>query len=373
MTHRRPKRHRSELMTVNRRTWTLLIVAVAVIGGVYAITLWQRSRETRRLMEDLQSPDHAVAAQAMISLRDRVPAVSDRLIQLAQQAGGPVRWRAIVLLGEIEGEASRDVLIDALQASDPTMKAAAARALAERGVRGAADRVAMLATATEEPMEVRLAAVRALQEFRTGTHLAEMSRLATDRPPPPPEEPEAEEAEAAAEAPAEEPTGEAAAEVAEAAAEEQAAEEAEPAEEAEEWSDETVDLRIEAVRAVAILGAAGVESDAGESSAMEAARVLAEASGPEEHNDEVRQAACYALMDLTALEMSEDVRVAAVEALLNAADDEIGDVRIAAIYGLSQIPTPADLRDRVDQAMNDALNDDHYWVRVAAGEEPIGG
>ncbi|MGI5816603.1 MAG: HEAT repeat domain-containing protein [Armatimonadota bacterium] len=367
---------------MNRRTLTLLVVAVAVIGGVYAITLWQRSRETHRLMEELQSPDHAAAAQAMMSLRERAPSVREQLIQIAGQEAGHVRWRAVTLLGEVEGQASRDVLLNALQARDPIVRAAAITALAQRDVRAAGDRIAMFATDQEEPMQVRLAAVRAIQRLRTGAHFAEMARLATDRPPPPPE-PEEEPAEDAVEEPAEaiseEPVeaAEAAAEApAEEAAEEVAVAAAEaPAEEAEEWSDDTIELRIEAVRAVAILGAAARQhvGDAAESPAETAAEVLAEACGPEEHNATVRQAACYAMTDLASLDDSAEVRARAVQVLLRAVADEVGSVRVAAIHGLSTVRVPAELRDQVQRAMNEALNDDHYWVRVAAGEEPIGG
>lgn len=321
-------------MNVNRRTLTLLIVAVAVIGGVYSITLWQRARETQRLMADLQSPDHAVAAQAMTSLRERVSSVDDELTSMARLEGADVRWRAVQLLGRTDGAASREALMDALQAPEPVVRAAAAHALAERGVRGAADRIALLATAEEEEMQVRLAAVRALQRLRTATHLAELSQLATDRPPPPPEEED---------------------------------EPADDLEEVEEWSDDTVDLRIEAVRAVAVVGA----QDG--SAALDAASTLAEAAGPGEHNENVRKAACYALTDLAQLEMREEVRKRVVQALLAAANDEIGSVRVAAVHGLSIVTAPIELSGDVRRAMEDALNDDHYWVRVAAGEEPIGG
>jgi HEAT repeat protein len=73
------------------------------------------------------------------------------------------------------------------------------------------------------------------------------------------------------------------------------------------------------------------------------------------------------------MQMGEEILADAVEALIGAADDEIGDVRVAAVQGLSTLEPPADLRDDVEQVMQDALNDDHYWVRVAAGEEPISG
>ena len=341
-------------MKVNRRTWTLLIVAVAVIGGVYAITVWQRGRETRRLLDELRSPDHAVAAQAMTSLRDRVPSVRKQLMQDAAGTTGPTRWRAIELLAEVKDAASRDALMNALQDADPTVRASAAMSLGKRGVRGAADRIAILAASDDELIEVRLAAIRALAMLGTATHVAEVASIATTRPAPPPEEPEepveTEEAEAAEEVEA-------------------------PAEPEEEWSDETAELRVEAVRTIATLGASARPEGAatGTSPAIEAVNVLTEACSPEEHNDEVRQAACYALTDLAELSTDGELRTLAIDALLEAADDEVGDVRIAAIHGLTLVTVPASRSDAVAKAMADALNDQHYWVRVAAGEEPIGG
>gem|GEM_PF-4554407 len=351
---------------MNRRTWTLLIVAVAVIGGVYAITVWQRTRETRRLLEEYRSADHAIAAQAMTTLRERVPSVREELMKDVSESAGPARWRAVELLAEVHDAASRDLLITALQDADPEVRAAAVSSLGKRRVAGAADRIALLAQSDEEPMEVRLAAVRSLRMLGTVTHLAELSEIATNRPPPKPEEP-AEPAPEAEEAEAEE------AEAEEAEAEEPAAPEP-PAEPEEPWSDDTIELRIEAVRAVATLGAEGAAKGAAQGDpALEAASVLAEACSPEEHNDEVRQAACYAIADLATRVTDEEVRGIAADALLKAATDEIGDVRIAAVHSLEVIPVPADRRETVDSALANAINDEHYWVRVAAGEEPIGG
>jgi len=292
----------------------------------------------------------------MTSLRDRVPSVRKHLMQDAAQSTGPMRWRAIELLAEVKDADSREVLMNALQDAAPTVRASAAMSLGKRGVRGSADRIAILAASGEEPIEVRLAAIRALDMLGTATHLAEISRIATDRPPPPPEEPEEPEAAEDAEAEAE-------------------AEVEAPAEPEELWSDDTAELRVEAVRTIATLGAGARPEGAatGTSPAIEAVNVLTEACSPEEHNDEVRQAACYALTDLAELTTDEEVRTLAIDALLDAAADEIGDVRIAAIHGLGLVTVPASRSDAVAKTMAEALNDQHYWVRVAAGEEPIGG
>ncbi len=51
-------------MKVNRRTAMLLIIVLVVIVGVYAITQWQRARETGNLLEALKSTDHSEATKA---------------------------------------------------------------------------------------------------------------------------------------------------------------------------------------------------------------------------------------------------------------------------------------------------------------------
>jgi|LSQX01.1.fsa_nt_gb HEAT repeat protein len=317
-------------MRVNRRTLTLLIVAVVVIGGVYAVTLWQRSQETRRLVADLQSPDHAVAASAMMTLRDRVPAISDELVEFLGSAQGPVRWRSAVLLGEAGDRVSRDALIAALRDEHATVRAQAALSLAKRQIPAAADTIALIASADEEPIELRIAALRALRSLRTGTHFGEVAGLLKDRPATP--------------KPAEGEEG------------------------AEEWTDETAALRAEAARTAAVLGAAARGADEEQQPAVEAAAALAEAATPIEPDDDVRQAAAYALADLAILSPLPDVRARVTEALLIAADDEIGDVRVAAIYGLRLVEHPREMADRVAATIQEAASDDHYWVRQAAQE-----
>ncbi len=339
-------------MNVNRRTATLLIVVVIVIGGVYAITWWQRSRETRRLLADLMVDDHGVATKAMMGLRQRAPSIRGQLIGFVRRGNRHVKWRAASLLSEVRDRETREALTEALTDAVPEVRLQAALSLAKLGVRGAADRIALMAQNEDEPVFVRAGMVRALMLLRSETHLAEVAALAEDRPPPPP--------------PEEEEPGET-----------EEAEDPEEAEEAEEYVDELAPLRIEAVRATAVLAAAseaGASGTGDEAPAMRAVEVLSQSSTvDEEPNDEVRQAACYALGDLAKLVSDDEVHSRVIEALLAALDDEVGDVRIAALHSLRILRPPVELRQAVHRALEEARNDDHYWMRYAAEEVTGGG
>ncbi len=320
---------------MNRRTVTLLVVAVVVVGGVYAITWWQRSRETQRLLEEVESPDHGIATEAILTLRERVPSVQEELLGLMDHRDASVRWRAALLLAESDDARSRELLDRALRDEAPSVRAEAALSLGKRGGRGSADRIGLLAASDTEPVAVRTAAMRALQMLRTGTHLAEAIAVARDRPPPPP--PEDDEA-------------------------------------FEDYVDETAPLRLQAVRTAGVLGStSGAGSEMEGSRAEQAVEMLREsADADEEPNDEVRQAACYALGDLARLAGDEEVQRDAVHGLITGLEDEVGDVRIAAAHSLRLAPVPKTMRESVRIAMRELANDDHYWVREIA-EEAVAG
>jgi HEAT repeat protein len=324
-------------MNVNRRTLMLLIIFVAVIGGVYAITLWQRGRETARLLTEVQSTNHGTATEAIVSLRERVPSVRPELINLMRHADPDVRWRAALLLGETTDRESRDALLAALTDEAPTVRTQATLALGKREVRTSADRIALIAATEWEDLAVRVAALQALRMLRAGEYLDQAMAIAGDRPPPPPPPAESEDAEE---------------------------------EEVEEYTDDTALLRAEAVHAVATLAAAHPDA-ARRADGIE--MLVASTNAAEEPNADVRRAACYAIGDLAAGVRSDELQRSAVNALIAAMDDELGDVRIAATHTLRIMSTPAEMRDSVRRAMNSALNDDHYWVRQVAEEAVSGG
>jgi len=65
----------------------------------------------------------------------------------------------------------------------------------------------------------------------------------------------------------------------------------------------------------------------------------------------------------------EEGTASALDALIQAAGDEVGDVRVAAINSLLRVPWPHEDSDRVEQALTQAQSDPHYWVRYAVAPE----
>lgn len=365
-------------MSVNRRTITLIVVVVAVSAGIYAITWWQRSRETQRLLKDLQDRDHAVATEAIEGLCARAPAIRDELLTLLAGGDDLTRWRAAELLGFAGGPGVRAALTAALDDSYPDVRLNAALSLGRLKAREAAGRIAMMAQAPDEELPVRIAAVNALRLLGAEDQLDALMALVEARPAPLPAE----------EKVAEEPAPAAATPTAPVAPPPAAAEPPVPP------PDDTWLLRVAAVQTVGILAPAAqmrwmpeapeVPAEDRTDTAPElepagpAARamtVLTAAVDPEqEPNANVRQAACYALGDLLGLLAPDDkTSSATIQVLVGAMRDEASEVRIAAAHTLNIIPvSPADL-PVVQDALAEALNDDHYWVRQAAMEATQGG
>jgi len=327
-----------ELMKVNRRTALLLIIVVVVIGGVYAITQWQRSRETAKLLEALWSDDHGVAMKAMTALRERAPAIQAQLTTNMSESNENVRWRSAMLLGSVRTAAARSALQAALKDSSAAVRMNAAMSLGRVGANGAAtESLGDLAVSKDEEVPVRTAAVRALTLLRSGAHLPELAVLAGERPPVYPE------GEAPEDAPA----------------------------------DETVALRQAAVAGVGVLGAVA-DPELGsqvlnssrmpaESASEGAMNVLSEsASALLEPSPVVRATACTAISDLAVAAADAEVVTKGLRALLDALKDDSDIVRIAAMDAIDLVPVPADMVDQVERAQEAATADDGYWVRQAA-------
>lgn len=320
----------------------LLVIIAIVIVAVYAITRWQQARETGDLLAALHSDDHGEAMKAMAALRERGAAIQYALVDKLSSGEPNARWRAAMLLGEINTSAARTALEAALKDESDDVQLNAAMSLGKLGDRRAADALRDLAMNDQEAIPVRTAAVRALALLRSGPHLPEVAELASKRPPVYPE----------GEAPAEVPP------------------------------DDALILRKAAVAALGILGAVA-EPEVGErvldstgkgaATAAEAtATVLAEsASSRLEPNAEVRATACIALADLAVASGNEQAISRALRALIDALNDDSATVRIAAMDAINQIPAPADMQKQVEDARAKALSDPHYWVREAAAQ--VGG
>ncbi|MCD6361777.1 MAG: HEAT repeat domain-containing protein [Armatimonadetes bacterium] len=322
-------------MKVNRRTVLLLIIVIVVVVGVYAITQWQRSRETANLLTALKSDDHGEAMKAMAALRDRGRSIQEQLIaNLHDTQNANARWRSAVLLGSVHTTAARDALEAVLDDPNDDVRMDAAMSLGKVGGGRAAEALRNLAMNEDEEIPVRTAAVRALTLLRSGAHLPEIAELAADRPEVYPEGEEPEDAP----------------------------------------EDDAMLLRKAAVAGVGVLGAAadpeiGERVGKGAETAAEAAmNVLSDSASDElEPNLEVRAAACTAIADLVEGVADDELAKKGLRTLMRVLrEDESGSVRIAAMDAINQIPVPQDMVEQVDQAREDAQGDPHYWVRAAA-------
>jgi HEAT repeat protein len=85
--------------------------------------------------------------------------------------------------------------------------------------------------------------------------------------------------------------------------------------------------------------------------------------------------ACYAITDLVRPTEDDELSATAAGILIDALDDENGNVRIAATHALGLMRIPDSVEDKVARAIEDAKNDEHYWVREAetAARTGLGG
>jgi hypothetical protein len=322
-------------MNVNRRTALLLVIVLVVIVGVYAITQWQRTRETGNLLGALRSTDHSEATKAMTALRDRGGSIQEQLIANMSGADDQLRWRSAVLLGSIHSTAARDALEAGLKDPYDDVRMNSALGLGKLGEGRAAEELSVIAVNADESPAVRTAAVRALALLRSGPHLPELAQLAADRPPVYPE----------GEEPEEVPV------------------------------DETVLLRQAAVIGVGVLGTVASDDvasrvgDGGSASAAAAMQVLADsASAALEPNAEVRAVACTSVADLARAATDDDVTTSGIRCLISALDDQADVVRIAAAHALGLIRAPSEMQDQVASALERCAGDSQYWVREAVAD-----
>ncbi len=80
----------------------------------------------------------------------------------------------------------------------------------------------------------------------------------------------------------------------------------------------------------------------------------------------VRTLAAEALAHAAPAEERQGMQVG--EALIGAMRDEASEVRIAAVHSLGMVALPAAMGERSRAALEEARNDDEYWVREAAEE-----
>lgn len=319
----------------------LVIVAVILVGALVADKVGE-ARSTKRYLADLAGQDPAKVMDAMVELGGRKGAVRGRLIELLNSPDPEGASRAALLLGNNPNEAAAQALLGALNNETPVVRLAALQALGRMAYEPAAASISAVLEDKTESLEIRVSAAYALGMIGGAGCVEPLTQALAEVPPPPPAvEPEAEKIAAAA-APAK--PGEDAAKPA-----------AAPPPPPPPPPDTALDVRLAAARAL------------GQSRQGAAAEALAKTLTPEaEPSPEVRLAAAYALGDVGGTNAEHASREATVRGLLNGAQDESGDVRVASLHSLGRLTIPEVLQAQVGQVILAALNDDHYWARIAA-------
>jgi len=301
---------------VSKRAIRSIAILLVIAAGIYWLTYRHRVRETHEMMLVLASQDHDEAMEAMQRLKAHGVGLYPQLIDGIRTGVPRVRWRSAVLLGELGDQRAIEPLIELLSGAEPVVRAAAAQALGHLDAQAAIPTLIRLVNGDPE-LVVRTAAVRAL-----GVTQAE-----------------------------------------------DAAQELKTALKAGIESESEDLWQLRHVTAWALGAIATPEAVGG----------LAEVVDPNQEPDpRVRTAAAYALGDAgIKLQHEEDQLGIITQALLQAINDEVGDLRLApeestddgsgvraaAAHSLGLLTVPEDQHEEVAEALEQARSDAHYWVR----------
>lgn len=312
---------------MSKQAITTIAILVLIAGGIYWLSHRHRVRQTRELMLVLASQDQNEAMEAMQKLKAHGIGLYPQLINSINTGVPRVRWRSAVLLGELGDQRATHPLIQLLGDPEPAVRAAAAQTLGRLAAKTAiSDLIPLLSN--DNDLGVRIAAARALGLLEAEGAVEQLT-TALKR------------------------------------------------EEKEIWlgkyqavpSENYWQLQVAAAQA---LGAIGTP---------EAVAGLAEAVDPSQEPDpRVRTAAAYALGDAGVKLQYEEAQLGIIiQALLQAVNDEVGDLRLApadskddgshirtaAAHSLGLLTVPENQQETVTQALQQAQSDPHYWVRQA--------
>jgi len=297
---------------VSRHATLIIIILVLVAAGGYFLSYAQRLRRTTEWLEQMSGVDDREAAKAVEQLVAQGSSTYLRVAEHAQNMDVHVRRRAAVVLGLLGQPEAVEVLMPMLDDLEPEVRAAAAEALGQLGAGESASKLAQLVASDTEELAVRISAARGLASLVEKTTVPQLDQALVYRPVL-----------------------------------------------SEDEQDNSWLLRIEAAQALGAIGTA------------EAIQALSgQLTGDAEPNARVRTAIAYALGDaLTETGSLKEGTASALDALIQAAGDEVGDVRIAAINSLLRVSWPDEDADRVEQILEQAQTDPHYWVRYAVAPE----
>ncbi len=295
---------------MNRRTVVIMLIILVVAAGGYYLTYLQQVGKTAELLEAMMSGDHKDGAEAMTQLGRRGVRLYPQLIVLAQSQDPETAWRSAVLLGELGNPGAAEILSGRLSDPNATVRAAAAQTLGWLRAGQAAAALGELVANEGEELVVRISAARGLGGLAAPEAAPKLGQALKYQPVV-----------------------------------------------AEDAVDDSWQLRVEAART---LGAVGT--------GQAVAKLAGQATSGAEPDIRVRTAIAYALGDaLSSDGCDEEGLTAGLDALIAAARDEVGDVRIAAVSSLRRISPPEEQASRAESLLEAAARDPHYWVREAAG------
>ncbi len=344
---------------MTRKTVVTLLAIILVLAVVWGLTAYQRARKTQDLLTQLAEQDEGAAMEAMAQLRHRGSQLGDLLVPYLTSENERVRWRAAVLCAEVGAKAMAitDRLILLLADPVPAVQRAAALACGTLQLKETEAPILQLLGDTDQSPLTRAVAAQALGTLRAEGAVDTLAALLKQHPLV---EPKVEEEEEPAEVkpagtatPAATPAAAAGTAPAATAAAPAATPAAAPAAEAPP-PDDLWHGRMEAAWSLGQIGT------------PKCAAPLAETARDDvEPRVDVRVAAAYALGDLGASARAHESLATVVNALVEALGDEAGDVRLAAATSLARVYPPEGLRTKVETALREHMNDDHFWVRRA--------
>ncbi len=197
-------------MTLNRRTLTVIVIIIAVVGAVYLAAEWQKMRKTRELLVDLAAMDLDDAYDAMLDLRERGSSLTPDLTEILERNAPTERLahaRVAMLLNDLGNKRAVPVLRHSLEnKEDAGLRWASCAALASIGAQEAVPDIVALLEDGSEDIFVRIVAARSLGVLQAQEAVEPLIEILASRPPIEPEEEPEEAATEEAAAPA--PTGE---------------------------------------------------------------------------------------------------------------------------------------------------------------------
>jgi HEAT repeat protein len=149
---------------VSKRTLKNLIILVIIVVAVVALSSLQRASKAKSLAQDLTQKDAYQAYKSMKKLAALGPSAMGNVVPLLRSADGEVRARALMLIGETGAQRYAPIVVRFLDDPAPDARIAAAVALGSLGDKDAAPQLQKLAMASDapQPLDVRAAATRSL-------------------------------------------------------------------------------------------------------------------------------------------------------------------------------------------------------------------